>query len=160
MLTVTLAVIVNVFLVTILKVHIRSNTSLNDYVQSVSNVEERIFASRGNIYDKEGSIVAQDVKTYDIICYLDEERLSSSDEIAYVDDPSFTAQALAPILGMDASDIYNILVSNKGLYQIELGTKGRNLSEEQKNQIEAIKGLHGIDFRNSYKRYYPYGDTF
>ncbi|MBQ2583870.1 MAG: penicillin-binding protein, partial [Erysipelotrichaceae bacterium] len=105
MLTVTLAVIVNVFLVTILKVHIRSNTSLNDYVQSVSNVEERIFASRGNIYDKEGSIVAQDVKTYDIICYLDEERLSSSDEIAYVDDPSFTAQALAPILGMDASDI-------------------------------------------------------
>ncbi|MBR6724796.1 MAG: penicillin-binding protein, partial [Erysipelotrichaceae bacterium] len=160
MLTVTLAVIVNVFLVTILKVHIRSNTSLNDYVQSVSNVEERIFASRGNIYDKEGSIVAQDVKTYDIICYLDEERLSSSDETAYVDDPSFTAQALAPILGMDASDIYNILVSNKGLYQIELGTKGRNLSEEQKNQIEAIKGLHGIDFRNSYKRYYPYGDTF
>ena len=160
MLTVTLAVIVNVFLVTILKVHIRSNTSLNDYVQSVSNVEERIFASRGNIYDKEGSIVAQDVKTYDIICYLDEERLSSSDETAYVDDPSFTAQALAPILDMDASDIYNILVSNKGLYQIELGTKGRNLSEEQKNQIEAIKGLHGIDFRNSYKRYYPYGDTF
>ena len=58
MLTVTLAVIVNVFLVTILKVHIRSNTSLDDYVQSVSNVEERIFASRGNIYDKEGSIVA------------------------------------------------------------------------------------------------------
>ena len=50
MLTVTLAVIVNVFLVTILKVHIRSNTSLNDYVQSVSNVEERIFASRGNIF--------------------------------------------------------------------------------------------------------------
>lgn len=160
MLGVVIAVTVNVFLVTIGKVHIRSGTSLNDYVQSVSNVEERIFASRGNIYDNSGTIVAQDVKTFDIICYLDPDRLSSSDEVAYVDDPSFTAQALAPILGMDANEIYEIIVSNKGLYQIELGALGRNLSEEQKNQIEAIPGLHGIDFRNSYKRYYPFGETF
>ena len=153
-------VTVNVFLVTIAKVHIRSKTSLENYVQSVSNVQERIFASRGNIYDSNGSIVAQDVKTYDIICYLDPERLSSSDEVAFVDNPSFTASALAPILDMDANDIYEMLVSNKGLYQIELGAKGRNLSKEQKEQIEAIEGLHGIDFRNSYKRYYPYGTTF
>ena len=153
-------VIVNVFLVTIGKVHIRSNTSLENYVQSVSNVQERIFASRGNIYDNSGSIVAQDVKTYDIICYLDPDRLSSSDEVAFVDNPSFTASALAPILDMDANDIYEMLVSNKGLYQIELGANGRNLSKEQKEQIEAIEGLHGIDFRNSYKRYYPYGTTF
>ena len=153
-------VIVNVFLVTIGKIHIRSNTSLENYVQSVSNVQERIFASRGNIYDNNGSIVAQDVKTYDIICYLDPERLSSSDEVAFVDNPSFAAAALAPILDMDANDIYDMLVSNKGLYQIELGAKGRNLSKEQKEQIESIEGLHGIDFRNSYKRYYPYGSTF
>ena len=160
MLGVALLVTVNVFLVTIAKLHIRSNTSLTDYVSSVSNVEEKIFASRGNIYDNSGTIVAQDVKTFDIICYLDPDRLSSSDEIAYVDNPSFAAQALAPILGMDASEIYDILVSNSGLYQIELGAMGRNLSKEQKEQIEAIEGLHGIDFRNSYKRYYPYGETF
>ncbi|MCR4855665.1 MAG: penicillin-binding protein, partial [Erysipelotrichaceae bacterium] len=156
----TLLVIVNVFLVTILKLHIRSNTSLKDYVQSVSNVEEKIFASRGNIYDNAGAIVAQDVKTYDIICYLDQDRLSSSDEVAYVDNPLFTAQALAPILEMDPSDIYAILTSNPDLYQVELGAAGRNLSEEKKAQIEAIEGLHGIDFRNSYKRYYPFGETF
>lgn len=160
MLTATFLVIVNVFLVTIGKIHIRSNTSLENYVQSVSNVEERIFASRGNIYDSNGSIVAQDVKTYDIICYLDPDRLSSSDEVAFVDNPSFAASALAPILDMDANEIYSLLVNNKGLYQIELGAKGRNLSEEQKKQIEAIEDLHGIDFRNSYKRYYPYGETF
>ncbi|MBQ6334338.1 MAG: penicillin-binding protein [Erysipelotrichaceae bacterium] len=160
MLGVALVVIVNVFLVTIIKLHIRSNTSLDNYVQSVSNVEEKIFASRGNIYDNAGAIVAQDVKTYDIICYLDTDRLSSSNEVAYVDDPLFTARALAPILGMEESDIYEILTVNRDLYQVELGAAGRNLSEEQKNQIEAIEGLHGIDFRNSYKRYYPYGETF
>ena len=160
MLGISLAVIVNVFLVTIMKVHIRSNTSLDNYIQSVSNVEEKIFASRGVIYDSAGSIVAQDLKTYDIICYLDKDRLSSSDEVAYVDDPLFTAQALSPILGMDAADIYSILTANQDLYQVELGAAGRNLSEEQKEQIEAIAGLHGIDFRNSYKRYYPYGEMF
>ncbi len=160
MLTVILLVIVNVFMVTVFKIHVRSNTSLDDYVTSVSNVEERIFASRGNIYDNTGEIVAQDVKTYDIICYLDPDRLASGNQIAYVDDPSFAASALAPILDMEASDIYSILTNNSGLYQVELGTNGRNLSEEQKNAIEAIEGLHGIDFRNSYKRYYPYGDTF
>ena len=159
MLTTALVMIVNVFLVTIFKVHIRSNTSLEPYITSVSNVSERIFASRGNIYDSAGEVVAQDVKTYDIICYLDPERLSSSDEIAYVDDPSYTASVLAPILDMEASDIYEILTVNKGLYQIELGVNGRNISEEQKNAIEA-SGLHGIGFRNSYKRYYPFGDTF
>ncbi|MBR4469884.1 MAG: penicillin-binding protein [Erysipelotrichaceae bacterium] len=157
---IALAVIVNVFLVTIGKIHIRSGTSLSNYIQSVSNVEERIFASRGNIYDNSGAVVAQDVKTYDIICYLDKDRLSSSDEVAYVDNPLFTAQALSPILGIEPADIYDILTSNPDLYQVELGAAGRNLSEDQKNQIEAIEGLHGIDFRNSYKRYYPYGETF
>lgn len=159
-LTVVLIVIVNVFLVTVVKIHIRSGTSLVNYVQSVSNVDETIFASRGIIYDSEGMIVAQDVQTYDIICYLDPDRLSAGDEVAYVDDPAFTASVLAPILGMESSDIYEILTANVGLYQIELGASGRNLSEEQKNQIEAIEGLHGIGFRNSYKRYYPYGEMF
>ena len=155
MLTVTLLVVVNVFLVTVFKLHIRSNTSLEDYVTSVSNVEERIFASRGNIYDDSGMVVAQDVQTYDIICYLDPERLSSGDEVAYVDNPAFAAKSLAPILEMEEADIYDILTSNSNLYQIELGASGRNISEDQKNAIEAIEGLHGIGFRNSYKRYYP-----
>ena len=160
MFLVILMVILNVFVVTIFKVHARTKTSLVNYINSVSNVQERIFASRGNIYDNTGAIVAQDVQTYDIICYLDKDRLSADNEIAYVDNPGYTAEVLAPILDMEASDIYEILTSNDSLYQIELGSNGRNLSEEQKSQILAIENLHGIDFRNSYKRYYPYGDSF
>jgi len=155
-----LAVIANVTIVTIAHVHLRSMTSLNDYIYSVSNVQETIFASRGNIFDTNGITVAQDKKTYDIICYLDEDRISNGKDIAYVDNPSFTANALAPILNMDASEIYDILTSNSNLYQVELGANGRNLSQEQVDQINAIEGLHGIDFRNSYERYYPYGESF
>ena len=155
-----LAVIVNVFLVTIFKLHVRSMTSLDDYVSSVSNVDEKIFASRGNIYDANGSIVAQDVQTYDIICYLDPDRLSIKGEIAYVDNPVYAAEKLSPILDIPKQDIYEMLTSNSDLYQTELGANGRNLSEEQRNQILAIEDLHGIDFRNSYMRYYPYGEAF
>ncbi len=160
MLTFAMIVIVNVFFVTVGHIHIRSNTSLDDYVNSVSNVEETIFASRGIIYSGDNMVIAQDVKTYDIICYLDKNRLSNGNNVAYVDDPSFTAKALAPILGMEEIDIYDMLTSSPGLYQTELGSKGRNLSEEQVKQIKAIEGLHGIDFRNSYMRYYPLGDSY
>ena len=158
--TFALVIIANVVAVTIGHVHVRSMTSLDDYIYSVSNVEETIFASRGTIFDANGITVAQDTKTFDIICYLDKDRLSNGKDIAYVDNPSFTANALAPILGIDASDIFDILTSNSNLYQVELGAAGRNLSEEQVNQIKAIEGLHGIGFRNSYERYYPYGESF
>jgi len=160
MLTVSMLVIVNVFLVTIGHVHIRSNTSLEDYVTSVSTVNETIFASRGNIYDSNGVIVAQDVNTYDIICYLDSNRLKAGGDPAYVVDPAYTARMLSPILGMEEIEIYTYLTENKNLYQTELGQKGRNLSEEVKEEILAIDNLYGIDFRNSYTRNYPLGSEF
>ena len=155
-----LVIIANVFVVTIGRVHLRSMTSLEDYIISVSNAEETIFASRGTIRDANGIVVAKDEQTYDIICYLDEDRLSNGNEIAYVDNPVFAATALAPILGMDAGDILDILTANSNLYQVELGVAGRNLSQEQVDMINSIEGLHGIGFRNSYKRIYPYGESF
>lgn len=156
------AVITNVFLVTVFRVHIRSNTSLDDYVDSVANVDETIFASRGTIYASGGEVVAQDVQTYDIICFLDPDRLSNGSDVAYVDDISFAAKSLAPILDVSEQDIYDNLLYGvqNHLFQTELGAGGRNLSEEQVSQIKAIAGLHGIGFRNSYKRYYPYGEKY
>jgi len=160
MFSVSLLIIGNVFLVVIGKVHIRSNTSLENYVTSVSTVEETIFASRGKIYDCNGIVVAEDVETYDIICFLDSNRLSNSSTIAYVDDPSYAARMLAPILDMEASEIYDRLTQNSNLFQTELGANGRNLSKLQVQQIQEIDDLHGIEFRNSYERYYAYGSDF
>jgi len=160
MLAVSLLVIVNVFFVTIGHVHLRSNTSLEDYVNSVSTVDETIFATRGNIYDSNGIIVAQDINTYDIICYLDNSRVKAGGEPAYVVDPAYTARMLAPILEMDEVEIYDYLTPDSDLYQTELGPNGRNLSEAQKDQILAIENLYGIDFRNSYTRNYPLGNSF
>lgn len=158
-LTLTIICIVNVFIVSVFKVHIRSNTSLEPYIESVSLVSETIYAKRGNIYDANGQIVAQDQKTYDIICYLDKNRKSGKN-VAYVDDPLYTSQVLANYLDMDASDIFYYLTNNPNLYQTELGLKGRNLSEETKNAILNYDGIHGIGFKESTKRIYNQGRNF
>lgn len=158
-LTFVLVCIVNVFIVSIFKVHVRSNTSLEPYIESVSLVSEKIYAKRGNIYDTNGQIVAQDERTYDIICYLDDSRKIGNKE-DFVKDPLFTAQVLAVYLDMDQADIYYYLTYNPNLYQTELGLKGRNLSEETKDAIENYEGLQGIGFKESNRRIYNQGKNF
>lgn len=159
-LTVLLICIINIFCVTIFKIHPRSMQTFDNYVQSVSMVKEKIYGRRGMIYDANGEVVAQDVKTYNIICYLDPNRIGNGKTVAYVNDPLYTSQVLSVILEMDQADIYYYLTRNPNLYQTELGIKGRNLSEETKDEILNYPNLHGIDFIESSKRSYPLGDYF
>ena len=46
---------------------------------------------------------------------------------------------------------------NSDLYQVELGPGGRGITELTKKEIEALN-LPGIDFVETYKRFYPNGD--
>ena len=151
-----LVISANIFVVVLGRVHIRSMTSLDPYVDSVALISEKISANRGYIFDSTGQVIAQDEKTYDIICYLSKDRPSNGKEVAYVDDPLFTSQVLSKILEMDQSEIFAYL-SQEGLFQTELGIKGRNLSEAKKDEILNYPGLHGIAFRESTKRIYPLG---
>lgn len=154
-----IACAINVFVVCIGKLHIRSGTSLTSYIQSVSLVSETLHAKRGNIYDANGQIVAQDQKTYDIICYLDSSRTNGK-KIAYVEDPLYTSQVLANILGGDQADIYYYLTYNPDLYQTEIGLIGRNITEEQRDAILNTPEIYGIGFKESNKRIYAQGSNF
>lgn len=155
---ITLAVMVliasNVFLVTIAKVHFGSGTDLSAYADSANTVKTTTKALRGNIYDRNGTIIAQDSKTYNIICILDENRPSTGDTIAYVKDKEGTAAALSKILKMDYDQCLSYL--KQDVYQTELGTAGRNLSKSTKEEIEALN-LPGIEFTDSIQRVYPLG---
>ncbi len=157
--TVMTLCVINVFVVAIGKIHLRSMTSLDSYVQSVSLVSETLRARRGNIYDANGQIVAQDQKTYDVICYLDSSRTNGK-KPAYVVDPLYTSQVLARILDGDQAEIYSLLTSNPNLYQTEIGLVGKNISEEQKEEIENTPEIYGIGFKESYKRIYANGSMF
>ena len=117
---------------------------------------EKIPAKRGKIYSNDEEVLAQNVSAYKLIAYLDEKRTISKKNPKHVVNKEKTAKALAPILNMDEEQILKYL-NKKNVYQTEFGSKGKDLTEIEKNKIEALN-LPGIDFIESTKRYYPKGD--
>ena len=146
--------VVNVFLVSVGKVHARSGTDLSQYVNQTNYTTETIKALRGTIYDRNGSVIGQDSRTYNIICVLDENRPALDGEIAYVKDKEYTAEVLSKCLRMDYDTILEFLYQDR--YQTELGTGGRKISKDVKDQIESYE-LPGIEFTDSIQRVYPLG---
>lgn len=147
--------IADVFLVSVRKIHARSNTDLSIYADTKNVVTETIDAQRGFIYDSQGNIIAEDNHTYNIICILDENRLNADDTPAYVKDKEGTAGILSQILGIDYDKVLGYLMQ-EGKFQTELGDSGRNLSKEVKDEIESYE-LPGIEFEDSVQRVYPHG---
>lgn len=128
------------------------------FASNRNTVSKVLTAKRGTIYDMSGNVLAQNVTSYTLIAYLDEER-STKTQINHVKDIEGTAKALAPVLETDEESLKKMLQKGKdqGKYQIEFGSVGKNLTELKKGEIEALN-LPGIDFEESYKRYYPNGD--
>ena len=129
--------------------------NMQEFALSRTTKKETLYASRGTIYDVSGEALALNVNSYTVIAYLDESRTTNEKKINHVQDKKMTAEALAPLINMDASDILALL--NRDAYQVELGPGGRNITELKKQEIENLK-LPGIDFISSSKRYYPYDD--
>ena len=113
-------------------------------------------AHRGTIYDAHGNVLAQDVSSYTLIAYLDPKRTTNENKPQHVVDKKNTAVVLAAILGIEEETVLKYL-SKENVYQTEFGNKGRGLNEITKDKIKALE-LPGIDFIETTKRYYPYGD--
>ena len=128
------------------------------FASNRNTVSKVLKAKRGTIYDMSGNVLAQNVTSYTLIAYLDEER-STKTQINHVKDIDSTAKALAKALETDEESLKKMLQKGKeqGKYQIEFGSAGKNLTELKKSEIESLN-LPGIDFEESYKRYYPNGD--
>ena len=127
--------------------------NLKEFAKNRNTTKETLYATRGTVYDSSGEILAQTVDSYTIIAYLDKSRSKNQDKPQHVVDKENTAKKLAPILGMKEETILDIL-KQKDLYQVEFGTKGKGLTQLQKEAIEKLK-LPGIDFIATSKRYYP-----
>lgn len=152
-----LLIVSDVFFVAVGKVHLRSGTDLTAYAEGANTITETETAFRGNIYDRNGNIISEDNRTYNIVCILDSSRPGVDGAIAYVADREKTAATLSSILKMDQQKILDYLSQgDNGVYQTELGTEGRNLSKTVKEEIEATD-LTGIEFTDSVERVYPYG---
>ena len=130
--------------------------NLKESASKRTTTTEILSAKRGSVYTSNGDALAQNVSSYKLIAYLDSKRTTNKDKPQHVVDKEKTAEALAPILDMTKEEVLGYL-SKENVYQTEFGTKGRGLSELTKNKIEALN-LPGIDFIESFKRYYPKGD--
>lgn len=117
---------------------------------------EVLPAKRGSIYSSTGDALAQNVSSYKLIAYLDEKRTTNKNKPQHVVNKEEIAKALAPILEMTEEELLTYL-SKENVYQTEFGAKGKGLSELVKNKIEELH-LPGLDFIESYKRYYPKGN--
>ncbi|XJZ28404.1 penicillin-binding protein [Bacillota bacterium Lsc_1132] len=114
-----------------------------------------IPAARGNIYDRNGEVVAEDTASYTLIAILDKKMTLNPKNPKHVVDPSMTAEKLAKYIHMSEADIYKILTT-KGRVQVEFGKAGRDIDLQTKKKIEDLK-LPGIAFTRSSKRFYPNG---
>ncbi|MDM5189621.1 penicillin-binding transpeptidase domain-containing protein [Bacillus sp. DX4.1] len=104
-------------------------------------------ANRGTIYDQNGYVLAQDANSYKIVAELKGEKP--------VKDKQDAANKIAGVLGKNEQEILEYL--NKDKNQVEFGSIGKNLTKEQKEQIEALR-IDGISFVTEKARVYPNGD--
>ena len=116
---------------------------------------DTLKAKRGTIYSSDNEALALNVASYKLIAYLDPKRTEKEDNPQHVVDKEKTAEALAPILEMEKDEVLKYL-NKENVYQTEFGSKGKGLTELTKKQIENLD-LPGLDFIESYKRYYPKG---
>ncbi len=126
--------------------------NLTEFANNRNTRKKTLYASRGNIYDSFGEIIASNANSYTLIAYLSDSRTTDPDNPQHVIDKEGTAKALAEVLGLEYDYVLDRLNTN-GAYQVEFGIKGKKLSENKKVEIEAL-GLPGIDFIEGNKRYY------
>lgn len=118
-----------------------------------TDIEE---AKRGSILSANGDVLAQNVSSYKLIAYLDPKRTTNEKKPQHVVNKEETAEKLGPILNMEKDEVLSYL-NKEGIYQTEFGIKGKSLNELVKKQIEDLN-LPGLDFIESFKRYYPKGN--
>ncbi len=128
-------------------------TDLRVFADNRNTATKTLYASRGTIYDRNNNILAVDTNSYTVIAYLEPSRTTNETNPQHVLDKETTARLLAPVLEREESVLLELL-SRENLYQVELK---RGITEAKKNEIIALD-LPGIDFLQSTKRYYPYGN--
>lgn len=131
-------------------------TDLKQLASKRTTKTETLTAKRGTIYSSNSDVLAQNVSSYKLIAYLSPKRTEDKNRPQHVVDKEKTAKELAPILSMEEAEVLKYL-NKENVYQTEFGSHGKGLTELTKNKIEALN-LPGLDFIESYQRYYPKGD--
>ena len=127
---------------------------LKEFAENRNTKKEIVVAKRGNIYDNAGDVLASVGNFYRVFAYLEESRTTNKNNPQHVVDIEKTAKALNEVLGIDYD--YAVKQLNQDKYQVYFGVDGKNVTEIEKNTLEAMD-LPGIDFELTQKRTYSMG---
>ena len=107
------------------------------------NREIPVIAARGNIYDRNGNLLAGNDNTYSVFVRPNA-----------VQNKEFCASALADIFGLSADDVY-AKISRKGVSEV---TVVRHAEGELINKLVAL-GMDGVYYSRDNTRKYTFGDV-
>ena len=142
----------NVFVISVLGYHVNSGQNIRHEVAGVNEVTKTLYAHRGSIVDRNGSVLAQDVISYKLYANIDPTRVHPNGTPAHVADKDAAAEQIAPILNTTKDIILGYL--NQESKQVEFSQYGKDLDINQKHAIEALD-IPGLGFSEHVKRNYP-----
>ncbi|MBR5271735.1 MAG: PASTA domain-containing protein [Clostridia bacterium] len=118
--------------------------------QTGSNI---ITASRGDIYDRNGKVLAQSTSVDTLICNPND--IKKNNNVEYI------VKTLSPILDMDENKLRKLVTQNSNYQVIK-----KRISNEESKQIKLLMDyeqnpqtsslLNGLYFEADSKRFYPY----
>ena len=129
--------------------------NLTELADKKYKIDSSLQPNRGKIFDRNGNILADNIESYKVVAVVSDKATEDDTNPRHVIDIDKTADELSKFIKLDRSKIKDIL-NKKGVYQVEFGTAGKDISVEDKKKIEELK-LPGIEFIATTKRYYPNG---
>ncbi|SEM76991.1 penicillin-binding protein 2B [Terribacillus saccharophilus] len=135
-----------------------AGVNLKEFAESKRTDSYTLEATRGKILDRNGMELAYDQPTYSIYAIVSEKYSADKDHPIHVTEVDKTAEEIADIIDADPADLKERLQKgiDEGLWQVEFGSAGKGLSQDQKKQIEDLD-LPGIQFTEEAERFYPNG---
>ncbi|MFS0946403.1 penicillin-binding transpeptidase domain-containing protein [Enterococcus casseliflavus] len=153
-------------LIYIVQVGVIAGVSLSERIENLYYSSRSIETSRGAIFDRQGTVIAQDILSYTVRAVLSEDYIDNGRPM-YLDRARFeeTATILSEYLPISNEQVLSILSDGANqtdppVFQVEFGNVGSGLSVTTRNQIEVAfdaAGINGIYFDARSSRSYPNG---
>ncbi|SDX33878.1 penicillin-binding protein [Salimicrobium album] len=119
-------------------------------------------SERGEIYGKNGMVLAYDRPTYRLQAIVDPSYSENLPEPKHVTSPEDVGEVVSGHLNLEKEEVVKRIKEAKksGKFQVEFGSKGRDIAKDDKEVIEEAlkeKSVSGVTFAEETERYYPNG---
>ena len=132
-----------IIVIRVFYIQVFSYDKLSNLAESLWSRELPVGADRGEIYDRNGKVLATNLTTTSLV--LIPNQIENKEEVA---------QKLSKILGSDYEDMLAHVSKKTSIERVH--PEGRQLSYDIASQIDEL-GFDGVYLVKESKRYYPYG---